>query len=198
MKRIFVLAALTMSAPALADDPQTAAQEILKRFSHEPDVRSVQRRAITYAHAHPAEVASWRGRARLASLLPEVRVAVDYDTDADDTRTFTSATSEPRQVVGSDKQSGYELRASWDLNEAVFNRSEVQIRRAVVNASRQRDSLVSEVTKIYFSRRRAQVELLLAEDISAKERVKQELRIAELTAYLDGLTGGWFSKQIRR
>ena len=72
------------------------------------------------------------------------------------------------------------------------------IRRAVVNASRQRDSLVSEVTKIYFSRRRAQVDLLLAEDISPKERVKQELRIAELTAYLDGLTGGWFSKQIRR
>ena len=198
MKRILVLAALTLSVPSLADNPQTVAQEILQRFDHEPGVRSVQRRAVTYAHAHPADVASWRSRARLASLLPEVRVAVDYDADADDTRTFTSATSEPRQVVGSDQKTGYELRATWDLNEAVFNRSEVPIRRAVVNASRQRDSLVSEVTKIYFSRRRAQVDLLLAEDISAKERVKQELRIAELTAYLDGLTGGWFSKQIRR
>jgi hypothetical protein len=198
VKRILVVAALILSPPALADDPQEVAQEILKRFDHEPAVRAVQRRAVTYAHAHPAEVSSWRGRARLASLLPQVRVAMDYDTDADDTRTFTSATSEPRQVVGSDRKSGYELRASWDLNEAVFNRSEVQIRRAVVNASRQRDSLVSEVTKIYFSRRRAQVDLLLAEEISAKERVKQELRIAELTAYLDGLTGGWFSKQIRR
>ena len=89
-----------------------------------------------------------------SSLLPEVRVAVDYDTDSDDARTFTSSTSEP-QVVGADEKVGYELRATWDLNEAVFNRSEIALRRAVVNASRQRDSLVSEVTKIYFSRRRS-------------------------------------------
>ena len=198
MRSISFVLALTLVTPALANDPQAAAQEILARFNHEPDVRAVQRRAMVYAHAEPAKVASWRQRARLASLLPEVRVAVDYDTDSDDTRTFTSSTSEPRQVVGADEKVGYELRATWDLNEAVFNRSEIPIRRAVVNASRQRDSLISEVTKIYFSRRRAQVDLLLAEDISAKERVKQELRIAELTAYLDGLTGGWFSKQIRR
>ena len=198
MRSISFLFVIAFAVPSLADDPQGAAQEILARFDHEPNVRSVQRRAMTYAHAEPAKVASWRQRARLSSLLPEVRVAVDYDTDSDDTRTFTSSTSEPRQVVGADEKVGYELRATWDLNEAVFNRSEIALRRAVVNASRQRDSLVSEVTKIYFSRRRAQVDLLLAEDISAKERVKQELRIAELTAYLDGLTGGWFSKQIVR
>jgi len=198
VRSISFLFVIALAAPSLADDPQGAAQEILARFDHEPNVRSVQRRAMTYALAEPSKVASWRQRARLSSLLPEVRVAVDYDTDSDDTRTFTSSTSEPRQVVGADEKVGYELRATWDLNEAVFNRSEIALRRAVVNASRQRDSLVSEVTKIYFSRRRAQVDLLLAEDISAKERVKQELRIAELTAYLDGLTGGWFSKQIVR
>jgi len=198
VRSISFILCFVMASPALADDPQAAAQQILARFDHEPDVRSVQRRAMVYAHAQPAEVASWRLRSRLASLLPQVRMGVDYDTDRDDTRTFTSATSEPRKVEGVDEGMGYELRATWDLNEAVFNRSEVAIRRSVVNASRQRDSLVSEVTKIYFSRRRAQVDLLLAEDISAKERVKQELRIAELTAYLDGLTGGWFSKQIRR
>jgi hypothetical protein len=198
MRSSAIIFALLFSAPAFADDAQTAAQEILARFDHEPDVRSLQRRAMSYAHAHPAEVASWRGRARISALLPQLRVAVDYNTDADDTRTFTSATSEPRQVVGNDQKAGYELRASWDLDEVVFNRSEIQVRRAVVNASRQRDNVVSEVTKIFFSRRRAQVDLLLAEDLSAKARVKAELRIAELTAYLDGLTGGWFSKQIRK
>lgn len=198
MRSIAIISALLFSAPAFADDAQTAAQEILARFDHEPDVRSLQRRAMSYAHAHPAEVASWRSRARLSALLPQLRIAVDYDTDADDTRTFTSATSEPRKVLGNDQKTGYELRASWDLDEVVFSRSEIQVRRAVVNASRQRDNVVSEVTKIFFSRRRAQVDLLLAEDLSAKARVKAELRIAELTAYLDGLTGGWFSKQIRK
>ena len=189
---------LGLALPAQASDPQNEAQALLAQFNHEPTVRSVQRRAAAYAHANPDEVASWRGRARLSALLPEIRVGYDRDQDADDTRTFTSATSEPKQVVGNDQKEGFDVRASWDLNEMVFNRSEVQIRRAVVNASRQRDSLISEVTKIYFSRRRAQVELLLAEDMSPKERVKQELKVAELTAYLDGLTGGWFSKQIKK
>ena len=103
MRSISLILSLVMVSPALADDPQAAAQDILARFDHEPDVRSVQRRAMVYAHAQPAEVASWRQRARLASLLPQIRVAFDYDTDADDTRTFTSATSEPRQVTGSDE-----------------------------------------------------------------------------------------------
>ena len=198
MRICTVLMMCAFVLPAQAADPQAEASEVLARFDHEPKVRAVQRRAVAYAHANPADVASWRSRARLSSLLPTLRVGADYDTDKDDTRTYTSGTAEPRQVEGNDQQMGYEVRATWDLNEAVFNKSEVQIRRAVVNASKQRDSLVSEVTKIYFSRRRAQVELMMGDDMTAKARVKQELRIAELTAYLDGLTGGWFSKQIRR
>jgi putative alpha-1,2-mannosidase len=187
-----------LALPAAAEDPQALAAEVLARFNHEPKVNEVQRQAVRFAHANPSEVASWRKRARLSHLLPEIRFAGDYDIDADDTRTFTSATSEPRQVVGNDKKTGFDLRATWDLNKTVFDPVEVQIRRSVVNASRQRDSLIAEVTKIYFERRRAQVEFLLDEEMNARTRVKKELRIAELTAYLDGLTGAWFSKQLRR
>ena len=77
MRSISFLFVIAFAAPSLADDPQGAAQEILARFDHEPNVRSVQRRAMTYAHAEPAKVASWRQRARLSSLLPENTVGLD-------------------------------------------------------------------------------------------------------------------------
>ena len=58
--------------------------------------------------------------------------------------------------------------------------------------------LLLRVTKLYFERRRAQVRLLLDEHLDVEARVKQELKVAELTAYLDGLTGGWFSSKLKK
>ena len=60
------------------------------------------------------------------------------------------------------------------------------------------DTLVAEVTKLYFERRRAQVRLLLDEHLDVEARVKQELKVAELTAYLDDATGGWFSSKLKK
>ena len=57
-----------------------------------------------------------------------------------------------------------------------------------------RDDILDQVTKIYFERLRVKMEL---DNISIEERKKRfekELRLAELTAYLDALTGGYFSK----
>ena len=57
-----------------------------------------------------------------------------------------------------------------------------------------RDDILDEVTKLYFERIRVKVELdnLSIED--RKKRLDKELRLNELTAVLDGLTGGSFSR----
>jgi len=59
-----------------------------------------------------------------------------------------------------------------------------------------RDDILDEVTKLYFERLRVKNELdnLSLED--RKKRFEKELRLQELTAYLDALTGGYFSQQI--
>ena len=53
------------------------------------------------------------------------------------------------------------------------------------------------MTQTYFERRRAQVDLLLAPPTDAAARTVAELKIAELTAELDGVTGGAFSSMVR-
>ncbi|MFH1783224.1 MAG: hypothetical protein ABH848_06375, partial [Candidatus Omnitrophota bacterium] len=59
-----------------------------------------------------------------------------------------------------------------------------------------RDDIMDEVTRVYFERRRVQIEKELSPPSNKKEGIELNLRIQELTADLDALTGGYFSKNI--
>ncbi|MFH1413878.1 MAG: hypothetical protein ABIG56_03440, partial [Candidatus Omnitrophota bacterium] len=61
-----------------------------------------------------------------------------------------------------------------------------------------RDDILDEVTKIYFERLRVINEINSLSITEKKRRFEKELRLRELTAYLDGLTGGYFSDYIRK
>ena len=53
-----------------------------------------------------------------------------------------------------------------------------------------RNDIVNEVTRVYFERRRLQIELLREPPESEAKLIETELRVRELTANIDGLTGG--------
>ena len=59
-----------------------------------------------------------------------------------------------------------------------------------------RDDILDEVTKLYFERIRVKMEInnLTIED--NRKRSEKELKLQELTASLDALTGGYFSAHI--
>ena len=173
--------------------PSAEVRRVLDQFRSEPGVRAVQKKAVGYAAAHPTE-----GRARKAHWLPVLRLSVGRDQKNDINQTTTSGTGDPRATTGTDEHLEMDVRLRWELSKLVYAPTEVQLRRETVAASRQRDTLVAEVTKLYFERRRAQVRLLMDEHLDVEARIKQELKVAELTAYLDGLTGGWFSSQLKK
>jgi len=56
-----------------------------------------------------------------------------------------------------------------------------------------RDKVLTEVTRLYFDRRRAQVESVLSPKRDLGAQVKDQLSILEKTAQIDALTGGAFS-----
>ena len=60
-----------------------------------------------------------------------------------------------------------------------------------------RGDLLDEVNKLYFERIRVKMELDSLQIEDRKKRFEKELRVKELTASLDALTGGYFSSQIR-
>ena len=59
-----------------------------------------------------------------------------------------------------------------------------------------RDKVLEDVTRLYFDRRRLQVEQLLSPAGDLRSQLKNELRLQELTANIDALTGGRFSASL--
>ena len=59
-----------------------------------------------------------------------------------------------------------------------------------------RQDILAEITKLYFDRRRLQVEILLNPKVDIHQKTKRLIRLAELTAAIDGLTGGFLSRAL--
>ena len=201
MKRTWLALSLTsalLTATPLvshAEGPRTEALRILQKFSAEPTIVDVQQAASRYARVNPQAYDSWLSAANLAYILPRnlrgrVRSTAD---DQRDVRTSSGAISD---LVSVDEQAQYELTADWDLTRLVFNRDQITAARQIERIVNQREDILTTVNKLYFARRQLQVEMELDDGGSVERAIKSQLRIDALTADLDALTGGWFSKQL--
>jgi len=179
--------------------PADAVRKILEGFDYEPSIREVQEAAIAYSRSHPDTVDSWRARARTSALMPEFqsRVRSQFDRDS---RTRTNLDAADAVVVTDDNDNSLllEVRATWDLDRVIFNPDELGVWRETMRMANLRDRVVDEVTRRYYERRRLQVDLQLSPPTNVSDRVRKELRIQELTADIDAVTGGWFSKRLKK
>jgi hypothetical protein len=86
---------------------------------------------------------------------------------------------------------------SWDLSELIWNEDQTSIDTRSRLMVQLRDDILDEVNKTYFERIRVKMELDSLQIEDRKKRFEKELRVRELTASLDALTGGYFSNQIQ-
>jgi hypothetical protein len=175
-----------------------AAQELLANFGHEPTIAEVRDATIRYAEVHPDKIRRWRRRATLQALLPTVQV--DLDRDKKLSITSRGSTTDPatdRFLTYEDPSRSLDVSVSWDLGELIWNPDHTSIDVRSKLMVQLRDDLVDEVTRTYFERRRLQVLSLTHPPGDAQKLLEQELRIQELTALMDGLTGGYFSERLR-
>ena len=175
-----------------------AVREVMNRFAAEPSVREVQNAAVEYAKANPERIDSWQARARANAVLPQFRTQFDYDANQD-LRTRTNLDATDARVITEDDDRSYEfqVRAQWDLDRLVFEPQELAVARESVRLANLRDRVLDEVTRRYFERRRLQVDLELSPPTDLNDRIRKELRLQELSADIDALTGGWFSQKLK-
>jgi hypothetical protein len=173
-----------------------AVQELLANFVHEPTIAQVREAAIRYAEVHPDKIRRWRRQAALKGLLPTVDIGMDRDTSRDihvDEGSFPNF-----QILETeDRDAGLDLSVQWDLGQLLWNDDQTSIDVRSKLMVQLRDEILDEVTRTYFERRRLQVALLLNPPGDQQVLVEKELRIQELTALLDGLTGSYFSKSMQ-
>lgn len=184
------LAAAASAQPRRADDPEVRAA--LDALQREPSIRTVQQAALRFYEVSPETVSSLRRRAAAKSLAPEISTGYRYNS--------TDALLDQFDLVGGDpdapalvdaaeaKVHEVEVVATWNLPRLVFNPEVLDVASLGVLQK----ELMKEVTELYYTRRRLQVDLILAPPQDPATRISRELRLEELTAKLDGMTGGLF------
>jgi photosystem II stability/assembly factor-like uncharacterized protein len=169
-------------------------QELLANFSHEPTIGQVHEAAIRYAEVQPHKIQAWRMQARLRALVP--KFSMSGDTNLTDFRHWDSG-SNPDALLKGERDIDWSATISWEPADLVWSTDQTSIDVRSKLMVELRDDIVDEVTRTYFERRRIQVALLMEPPKSPKTILEKELRIQELTALIDGLTGGYFSAQMQ-
>jgi hypothetical protein len=200
---------LPIGATETSSRAPLTAEGVLASFSHEPTVQDVHRWTSSYAKTSPHLVERWlkasRNFAGLPQLTLEYRLRDGWDQDfVYLTSSGVGAITPEEEVLpqlsdgGRDKDSYYTVRMRWDLNELVMSSERIRVINEAQDIAKLRDKLLVEATNLYFERRRLQVEMKLAPRSDVLGQVRDQLRLMEVTANLDALTGGAFSAALSR
>lgn len=158
----------------------------------EPAISEVQQAAIKYAEVESAKIKQWRKKAQMKAILPKLTVGLDR-SESTNYEIYTSATTKYVYEGPRDKSNGWDVTLSWELGDLIWSDAQTSIDVRSRLMVQLRDDILDEVTKLYFERVRLKLELdnLSIED--RKKRFEKELKLQELAASLDALTGGYFS-----
>jgi photosystem II stability/assembly factor-like uncharacterized protein len=162
-----------------------------------PTIADLQQAAIEYAEVNPEKIRQWRQQASKKAMLP--KISLGFDREVGDLWHWetgsTTKVDDDTLRRGRDAVT-WDVSLTWDLSELIWNSDQTSIDVRSKLMVELRDSILDEVTKIYFERLRVKMEI---EGLSLEEKAKRaekQLRLQELSACLDALTGGYFSRAL--
>lgn len=197
LAKTVVLCCALFGPPATAaagDDPfrDPEVRHALKELDKEPTIQEAQKAALEFFRIDPDTVGSMRTRAGLKSLLPSLGSKYRYGASYVDLSKWDFI-QYPDRVAGRDAAdftvNEVEVSASWDLSRLIFNPEVLDVSSLVVL----QEGVLKEITRIYFTRRRLQVDMVLNPPTDPETKLSKELRIQELTSTLDAMTGNLFA-----
>ncbi|MDP2922313.1 MAG: hypothetical protein Q8O30_01135 [Candidatus Omnitrophota bacterium] len=157
-------------------------EEVLNK---EPSIDEIQQVALRYNETHPEKIRRWRNLIKFRALFPTLTLDYDKTIDIYQTTTTTRAVTGPRD---------WGLSLSWNVGDLVWNTYEDDIDTRSRLDTQLRLDILDEINRVYFERLRLKRELRNA-SLSEEELFPKDLRLRELTAIIDGYTGGYFSKK---
>jgi hypothetical protein len=183
------------SGPSLAiyQPPEETLALFKELLAHEPSAREIHKRVIQYADVANGKIKRWHALSRLAGALPTFSFGKSLDRNASIT------TYSGKYITGpEDVSRGWDADVSWDIGDTLYSSDQTSIDSREKMMVELRNDLLSEATRIYYERRRLQIDLVFTPPASEQEHLENLLRLDELTSLLDGMTDGFFSKRLER
>lgn len=157
----------------------------------EPSAREVQKKVVRYANVSNAKIQRWHAGSRLAAMLPNFSFSKNMD------RSASISTYSGKYITGpEDVSKGWDTGVSWNLGDMIYSSDQTSIDSREKLMVELRNDILSEATRIYYERRRLQIDTVFQPSATQQEHLERLLRIDELTSLLDGMTDGFFGKRL--
>jgi hypothetical protein len=193
-------AILTLQISKTSTKKFNSVEAVMSEFETEPDIRAVQSMAMQYSKTNPELMEKWLSASKRAYALPKVNLQYEKQLDEATRYDYVAGvdggleSQEDYIQLGNDDK--VVVRLEWRLDKLVMSSEQIRVINETGKANKMREKVLDEVTRLYFDRRRLQVDNLLDPPSSLSDRIEMELRLQEMTANLDALTGGQFSASI--
>jgi len=180
--------------------PRLPRQPVLRTPEGDPPIEHVRRATLAQLGLGPEGMNGLRRGVARRGWLPIValRLARNRDRDTLHDRDEAFVSGDVRRTVDRERRTARDfetsLTFSWDLGDVLYHPEQIDVSREAREVIKLRDDVLDEVNQLYFERRRVVAELADRPDAPAAERLRLQLRAAELAAGLDSWTGGWFSR----
>lgn len=197
-----------MSHPIIPEQLFPAGQNLMppeyealfqKKIAVEPSPQAVQQAVVRYSNLTNSKIRRWHKESRLRALLPTFSFGRDF-SQANTLDLDRGGTADPdRYIAGPDDiDEGWSADVSWDWGDLIWSASQTSIDIREKLMVDQRRDFLAEAMRIYFERRRLQSELFFSGSNEVHTAYEKQLRLEELTALLDAMTGGWFSGELEK
>jgi hypothetical protein len=174
---------LFVNAYFTASSAKDSLDKILKK---QPSIQEVQQAALRYNEVHPDKIRYWRNALKFRGLFPTFSLDYDKTISVYQNSTIDRAYIGPRDWGAS---------FSWNIGDLVWNTYEDDVDTRSRLNTQLRIDILDEINRVYFERLRLERELSTVA-IAEEELFQKSLRLQELTAIIDGYTGGFYSKRI--
>ena len=172
---------------------------IIKEIS----LHELEKAALRYSDLESQEIHTWKSRAKWASALPRVMVgyeqkaAIQVNNSLQDSVSVTTSgvtVGPPESSLKQDNNfnRGFEVKAYWELSELVFSKDQIAISSEARYRQVMRSQVLEELQQAYFERKKLFIQM--GDKATEEWTAGMRIRLEEIEAKLDSLTGGSFSK----
>ena len=181
-------AALVKQAQAILDEMMAAS----------PPLEEVVQAALHFASFKPGEAEQWKKDVRRKNLLPELWLSAgeqEYPVDkynliTNQDRYGVPSTSDIHEDDDVRYMNKYAIELRWKFDALIFNLDQLKVSEEARKGAEQRNSLITQVTELYYRR----LELLVQKQVNAdrmnlEEIISLRIRLEQITKLLNGLCG---------